>query len=898
MKRRKERLEDYMSNVRVYELAKELNMNSSELVEKLKSAGLSINNYMSTLDSSDVARAKDYLSGATSEVFEEKRIKPTVIRRRKKIVPKVPEEIEAEEAAAEREVAASPEEAVSGGEEESPEVGEKLDKEPERREKESIEAGLEVTGEAKEEIGEGVEEEGKVETLSTVSEELGKEQDLESKEAGVVEPEVKKVEPKAGKKKKAKPKSVPAKIIKLGEAPLPEPKVREPAKLTPAEIAVPHDEKAEKVKGAKRRRKEEVEDLTPKREYHRRRREIFERKDLYGDREVGAAGRSKLRAKGKLEKKKFRQTEITTPKAIKRRIKVPSVISVAELAKSMGVKAAELIKKLLEIDIRVTLNQTVDFDSASLVAGEFGYELELSTFEEDDLLAEDADKPEDLVSRPPVVTIMGHVDHGKTSLLDYIRKSRIIDKEAGGITQHIGAYYVNTPHGDLVFLDTPGHEAFTAMRARGAKATDLIVLVVAADDGVKEQTVEAINHAKAADIPIIVAVNKMDKANADQEKVRRELTTHGLVAEEWGGDTLFSYVSAKTGEGVDGLLDAILLQSEILELKANPNRSSRGVVVEARLDKNRGPVAAVLIRNGTLKQGEFFVSGENYGRVRAMLSDRGQKIKSASPSTPVEIYGISGVPMAGDDFVVVSDEKKAKMISEHRKTGARPETAKKQDATSLDTLYDRIKEGKVKELKIIVKADVQGSVEALMDSLTQLSTEEVKLRVIHGGTGAVTESDVMLASASDAIIICFNVRVNPMVRSLAEKEKVEIRFFDVIYQVIEDIKSAMTGLLEPIYTENIIGRADVKDIFHISKIGTIAGCYVTDGKIERNAKVRLLRDDVLVFDGQIGSLKRFKDDAREVLAGFECGVQIENYNDIKPGDVLEVYVLEETKAEL
>jgi translation initiation factor IF-2 len=436
------------------------------------------------------------------------------------------------------------------------------------------------------------------------------------------------------------------------------------------------------------------------------------------------------------------------------------------------------------------------------------------------------------------------------------------------------------------------------MRARGAKVTDLIVLVVAADDGVKEQTVEAIDHAKAADIPIIVAVNKMDKANADQEKVRRELTTYGLVAEEWGGDTLFSYVSAKTGEGVDGLLDAILLQSEILELKANPNRSSRGVVIEARLDKNRGPVAAVLIRNGTLKQGEFFVSGENYGRVRAMLSDRGQKIKSASPSTPIEIYGISGVPMAGDDFVVVSDEKKAKMISEHRKTGARPETARKQDATSLDTLYDRIKEGKVKELNIIVKADVQGSVEALTDSLTQLSTEEVKLKVIHGATGAVTESDVMLASASDAIIICFNVRANPMVRSLAEREKVEIRFFDVIYQVIEDIKSAMTGLLEPIYTENIIGRADVKDIFHISKIGTIAGCYVIDGKIERNAKVRLLRDDVVVFDGQIGSLKRFKDDAREVLAGFECGVGIENYNDIKPGDVLEVYVLEETKAEL
>jgi translation initiation factor IF-2 len=898
-KKRKERLEDYMSKVRVYELAKELNMNSSELVEKLKGAGLSINNYMSALDSADIDRAKDYLSGATSEVYEEKRIKPTVIRRRKKIVPKVPEEMKAEEAAVEKEVAVSPEEGVSGPEEKIPEVGKELEKGLEQKEEDKIETERDAKQEVEEEVREEVKEEAKEEILRTVSEELKKEQKLELKEETVLGGKVKKIAPKVEKKKKAKPKSVPAKIIRLGEVPPPEPKLHKPAaEVIPDEIVIPPDEKAGKEKGARKRKREAVEEPTPKREYQRRRREVFERKDLYGDREVGLAGKTKLKAKGKLDKKKFRQTEITVPKAIKRRIKVPSVISVAELAKSMGVKAAELIKKLLEIDIRVTLNQTIEFDSASLVAGEFGYELELSGFEEENLLAEEADKPGDLVSRPPVITIMGHVDHGKTSLLDYIRKSRIIDKEAGGITQHIGAYYVNTPHGDLVFLDTPGHEAFTAMRARGAKVTDLIVLVVAADDGVKEQTTEAINHAKAADIPIIVAVNKMDKANADQEKVRRELTAYGLIAEEWGGDTLFGYVSAKTGEGVDGLLEAILLQSEILELKANYDRSSRGVVIEARLDKNRGPVAAVLIRNGTLKQGDYFVSGENYGRVRAMLNDRGQKIKSASPSTPVEIYGISGVPMAGDDFVVVPDEKKAKMISEHRKTDARLETAKKQEAISLDSLFDRIKEGKVKELNIIVKADVQGSVEALTDSLTQLSTDEVKLKVIHGATGAVTESDVMLASASDAIIICFNVRANPAVRTLAEKEKVELRFFDVIYQVIEDMKSAMTGLLEPIYTENIIGRADVKDIFRVSKIGTIAGCYVTDGKVERNAKVRLLRDDVVVFDGQIGSLKRFKDDAKEVLAGFECGVGIENYNDIKPGDVLEVYVLEETKAEL
>ena len=845
-----------MSKVRVYELAKELNMNSGELVEKLKTAGLPINNYMSALDRDDVARAKDYLSGAMSEVFEEKRIKTTIIRRRKKIIPKVPEQIKEEEPVIEEEVKLSPEETVSVPEEK----------------------------------------------VSEVLEEQGKEEKEEAKELEVkpaVDQQVRKVEPKIEKKKKPKPKTIPAKIIKRAEVQPPEPEIQEPvAKMPSVDIALPLEEVGKKEKGIKARRKEEKEELTPKREYHRRRREVFERKDLYGDVGRGFVGKAKLKTKAKFDKKKFKQTEITVPKAIKRRIKVPNVISVAELAKRMGVKAAELIKKLMEIDIKVTFNQTIDFDSASLMAGEFGYELDLSSFEEEDILAEEEDSSEDLSARPPVITIMGHVDHGKTSLLDYIRKSRIIDKEAGGITQHIGAYYVHTPHGDVVFLDTPGHEAFTAMRARGAQVTDLIVLVVAADDGVKEQTTEAIDHAKAANIPIIVGVNKMDRPSADAEKVRRELSKYGLLAEEWGGDTIFSYVSAKTGKGLDQLLESILLQSEILELKSNYKKKARGAVIEARLDKNRGPIATVLIRNGTLKQGDFFVCGESYGRVRAMLDDRGQKIKSASPSMPVEIYGISGVPMAGDDFVVMADEKKSKLISEHRRINAGLETAANQGSLSLDSLFDRIKEGKVKELNIIVKADVQGSLEALVDSLTELSTEEVKLKVIHGATGAVTESDVMLASASEAIIICFNVRATPTVSSLGEEERVDIRFYNVIYKVIEDIKSAMVGLLDPIYTENTIGRADVKEIFHVSKLGTIAGCHVTDGKIERNAKVRLLRDEVVMFDGQIGSLRRFKDDAKEVSSGFECGVGIESYNDIKPGDVLEVYVVEETKAEL
>jgi translation initiation factor IF-2 len=533
-----------------------------------------------------------------------------------------------------------------------------------------------------------------------------------------------------------------------------------------------------------------------------------------------------------------------------------------------------------------------------LIASEFDYELELESFDEKQILAQEEDKPEDLTKRPPVVTIMGHVDHGKTSLLDYIRKTRVIDKEAGGITQHIGAYYVSTPQGDVVFLDTPGHEAFTAMRARGAKVTDLIVLVVAADDGVMEQTAEAIDHAKAAQIPIVVAVNKMDKANANPEKVRRDLSKYGLLSEEWGGDTLFSYMSAKTGEGVDELLESILLQSEILETKANYKKPARGTIIEARLDKNRGPVATLLIRDGILNQGDFFLCGGSYGRVRALLNDWGKKIKSATPSMPVEIYGISDVPMAGDDFIVVPDEKTAKLVSGHRRSETSVDTAKRQEALRLENLFERITEGEVKELNVIVKADVQGSLEALRDNLVKLSTDEVKLTVIHSATGAATESDVMLASASRAIIICFNVRTNPVVRALAEREHVDVRFYDVIYKVIEDVRSAMTGLLEPTYKETIVGRAEVKQIFHISKVGTVAGCYVTDGKAERNSKVRLLREEVVVYDGNVASLRRFKEDVKEVPTGFECGVGLENYNDIKPGDVLEFYALEEMKAEL
>jgi len=544
------------------------------------------------------------------------------------------------------------------------------------------------------------------------------------------------------------------------------------------------------------------------------------------------------------------------------------------------------------------INQPIDFETASVVADDLGFELELDTFEEESFLSDVVDRPEDLSPRPPVVTIMGHVDHGKTSLLDYIRESNIIGGESGGITQHIGAYYVKAAKGDIVFLDTPGHEAFTAMRARGAKVTDIIVLVVAADDGAMPQTKEAINHARAANIPIVVAVNKIDKPEADPEKVKRELAELDLAPEEWGGETLLGHVSAKTGEGVEELLGLILLQSEMLELQGNPNRDARGTVIEAELDKSRGPVATVLIKNGSLNQGSQFVCGDYFGRVRAMLDHKGKMMKSAGPSVPVKLYGISGVPMAGDEFIVVKDEKTAKQIIEHRKTRGQKQEVAKRGPVSLEDLFDRINKEGVKELNIILKTDVQGSVEALSDSLVKQSTEEINLNVIHSATGAITESDVMLATASGAIIIGFNVRATPRVVEVSEKENVDIRYYDVIYNAIKDIRLAMTGLLEPILEEHVIGHAEVKEIFRVPKVGAVAGCQVTDGHVDRNANVRLLRDNVVVFDGKLASLRRFKEDVKEVQTGYECGIGLENYSDIKPADIFQVYEIEEVAAEL
>ena len=608
--------------------------------------------------------------------------------------------------------------------------------------------------------------------------------------------------------------------------------------------------------------------------------------------------------RGKQRKQRDMTPGGTQPvKAAKRKIRVDELIRVADLAHQMQLKSGEIIKVLFSLGVMATINQSLDIDTATLVASEFGYEIEKTGFDEQDIITAQQDIFKDnfagSVPRPPVVTIMGHVDHGKTSLLDAIRKASVVTGEAGGITQHIGAYHVKTKKGEIVFLDTPGHEAFTAMRARGAEVTDIVVLVVAADDGVMEQTREAINHARAAKVPIMVAVNKMDKEAANPDRVKRELADQGLVSEDWGGDTTFSYVSAKTRDGLDELLDILALQAEILELKANPKRPAVGHIVEAKLDKGRGSLGTVLIQQGTLHMGDAFVCGVHAGRVRAMFNDQGKKIKEAGPSMPVEVQGFEGVPEAGEEFLVIADEKQARRIADARALKQRERELAKESKVTLETFLARKANSVEAEvLKLVVKSDVQGSLEAITDALNKLSTEKVRINVIHGGTGAISESDVLLATASNAIVIGFNVRPTPKAKELAEQEKVNIRFYDIIYKLVEEIRSAMEGMLAPVEREVFLGTADVRETFSVPKAGVIAGSHVSDGKITRNAKARLLRDGVVVYTGKISSLRRFKDDVREVAKGYECGVGLENYNDIKTGDVIEAYEIVEEAATL
>ena len=604
--------------------------------------------------------------------------------------------------------------------------------------------------------------------------------------------------------------------------------------------------------------------------------------------ERGRRSKKKLQKNEKRNKQKiFKLTEIT----------IPETITVKDLASEMKITSSDVIKKLLNLGIMATINNELDFDTAYLIAQEYGINATKKNIvtDEDILIDETEDKEEELQTRPPVIVVMGHVDHGKTSLLDAIRSTNVIEGESGGITQHIGAYQVKINGRDITFLDTPGHEAFTSMRARGAMITDIAILVVAANDGVMPQTVEAINHAKAANIPIIVAVNKMDLPDANFEKVQQELMKYELVPEEWGGSTIYVPISAKKHEGIDNLLEMVLLEADMLELKANPNKQAKGTVIEAKLDKNKGPVATMLVQRGKLDVGDTIIVGSTIGRIRTMQDYKGKKVKSAGPSTPVEITGLTSVPQSGDIFYEVKDEKTAKHLIEKRRVEEREKELSKSSAVTLDDLFNKIESENLKQLNLIVKADVQGSVEALKQSLEKLSNNEVKVSVIHSNVGGVTESDVTLAKVSNAIIIAFNVRPGLLAKSIADKEKVEIKTYSVIYDAINDVEAAMKGLLDPVYKEVVIGTAQVRQTFKVSNVGTIAGAYVTSGKVSRNAGIRIIRDNIVIHDGKLISLKRFKDDVKEVSTGYECGLQIEKFNDIKEDDILEVYVMEEVK---
>lgn len=622
----------------------------------------------------------------------------------------------------------------------------------------------------------------------------------------------------------------------------------------------------------------------------------FQKRDNRKEELTHHPSKPKNKKSGKKNRKDSPQ-ETQQSKQLPSKITYQGSLTVGELANKLHREPSEIIKKLMMLGVMATINQELDKDSIELIASEYGVEAEEEiVFDETEFEKyEIEDKAEDLVSRPPVVTIMGHVDHGKTTLLDSIRKTKVAEGEAGGITQHIGAYQVDVDGKKITFLDTPGHAAFTTMRARGAQLTDITVLVVAADDGVMPQTIEAINHAKAANVPIIVAVNKMDKPTANPDRVMQELTEQGLVPEDWGGDTIFVPISALKGEGIPELLEMILLVAEMEELKANPNRMATGTVIEAKLDKGRGSVATLLVQNGTLRVGDPIVVGNTYGKVRAMVNDVGRRVKEAKPSTPVEITGLHEVPLAGDRFMVFEDEKKARQIGEARAKKQLEEQRSEKAKLSLDDLFEQIKQNDIKEINLIVKADVQGSVEALSSALQKIDVEGVKVKIIHTGVGAITEYDIMLASASNAIVIGFNVRPDVNAKRTAEAEQVDIRLHRIIYKVIEEIEAAMKGMLDPEYEEKVIGTLEVRQTFKVSKIGTIAGCYVQEGSVTRDSSVRLIRDGVVIFEGEIDTLKRFKDDVKEVSQGYECGLTIKNFHDIKEGDTIEAFVMEEVK---
>ncbi|MEN6375222.1 MAG: translation initiation factor IF-2 [Smithella sp.] len=881
-----------MPKKRVYELAKELGLENKDLITDLEKIGITVKSHSSSLEDDEVERIKSELLAKEPRQVVEERIKSTVIRRR---VIRTP--LEESQAAEETGIKAEPKVEAEAETEAEAKVEAKATAEQEQEKKKelppvvteakevaAVEAGTvqpeqekpaaEVKVETKVEI-----KEVKAETETVVeapAAEKPKPQIIPVRPPVIVRHKITKAEPK----KDVSPKA-PLKPGEKAAAPTPEKQIKKEFEKPKKKGKAPVEVLIEEDKEAPRRKV-----LDKKIEKKLRRQD--------DDREVVF---TKWRTEKEVAPIKMKKTEITVPKAIKRRVKIGETISVGELAKRMGVKASEVINKLMAMGVMATINQSIDYDIATLIAGEFSFQVEQVEAEFEEAVLSTQILPENLKPRAPVVTIMGHVDHGKTSLLDAIRQTNVIAGEAGGITQAIGAYHVNINNRDIVFLDTPGHEAFTAMRARGAQVTDIVVLVVAADDGVMDQTVEAINHSKVAGVPIIVAVNKIDKPGADPEKIKQKLTEHALVSEQWGGDTIFCEVSAKKKIGIENLLEMILLQADVLELKADPDRAALGVIIEAKLDRGRGPVATVLIQQGTLREGDAFVSKTESGRVRAMINDQGTRVKEAIPSTPVEVIGFSSVPQTGAEFFVVEDEKKARNIADYWLRKAREKELSATSKITLEQLYEKIKEG-VKDFNVIIKGDVQGSIEAISDALHKLSTEDVRMNLIHSSAGAISETDVMLASASNAIIIGFNVRPDARVVEIAQQEGVEIKLYDIIYNVIADVRAAMEGLLEPEYKEVVLGRAEVRETFKVPKVGTIAGCYVTDGKITRTAGLKLVRDSVVVFDGKIMSLKRFKDDAKEVQTGFECGIGIEGFNDIHVGDIIEAYTTEKLERKL
>lgn len=852
-----------MPKIRIHQIAKELGISSKEVVEQSVKLGMKVTSHQNVVSKADAERIKKVFvkvpeenSSQTVEEqketvkvfksetgdFVERRTGSRVVRRRKKVVKPEPEPVEAEA------VPAAGEPAEVKPEPEIPPPSEPTEAEP-----------AEIPS---------------AESEAVPEEALEVEQPPEAEAPGADDIEL-----------KTEPYPEPEKVVEQVDDEE-KPKQKKKAKKSkPLKEEIHDEETLEQLKRAFRTK------VPSRKEY------VIQNKKPKLRQNFDGPGRN--RGAYPADGHDAQVLPASPAHTAKRNIKVGETVVVSELAKMMSVKAAEVVKKLMTMGTGATINQSIDSDTAELVADEFGFNVTVERFVEDDLLFDqDESQDEEKMPRPPVVTVMGHVDHGKTTLLDSIRETNVVAGEAGGITQHIGAYAVNIKDSTIVFVDTPGHEAFTSMRARGASITDIVILVVAADDGVMPQTVEAVNHAKAAGVPIIVAINKVDKEGADVEKIRRELSEVDLVSEQWGGDTLFAEVSAKKKKGISELLELVLLQADILELRASPDKKANGVVVEAELDKGKGAVSTVIVKEGTLQVGDCVVSGVHSGKIRALTDDKGKTVKSVGPSMPVKIMGLSGVAEAGEKFHVVKDEKTAKEVTSHRLDKIRSRKVITTPKLSLEDLFSSIENEEAKELSLIIKADTQGSVEALRESLEKLSTEKCRVKIVHSGAGGINETDVVLASASNAVVVGFNVRPDANALKISEKEGVSLELHSIIYDVVSRVKSAMEGLLEPIRKEVVVAHMDVRELFHVSRVGTIAGCMVSDGKVSRDNSIRVVRDGAVVFDGKVSSLRRFKDDVKEVPSGYECGITIENFNDVKQGDVFELYKLEEIKQEL